>query len=85
MPEQLEILEKIVDHCKTIIKSKKQSYVPPGILCIVHGGAGVGKSAVIRIISLWAEKILRQSGQNPNNPRVILCAPTAKAASLIGK
>ena len=86
VPEQLEVLEKVVDHCKSIVKSRKQiDAVTHGMLCIVHGGAGVGKSAVIRIISLWAEKILRRAGQNPNHPRVVLCAPTAKAASLIGK
>ena len=86
VPEQLKVLEKVVDHCKSIVKSRKQiDAVTHGMLCIVHGGAGVGKSAVIRIISLWAEKILRRAGQNPNHPRVVLCAPTAKAASLIGK
>ena len=46
---------------------------------------GVGKSYVIRVMSFLAEKILRQPGQDPNLPRVILAAPTGKAASIIGK
>ena len=46
---------------------------------------GVGKSAVIKAVSLHAEKILRRSGQNFNFPHVIVCAPTGKAASLVGK
>ena len=52
---------------------------------IVHGGAGTGKSAVIRIAAIHAEKILRQSGSHPNKPRVLILGPTGKAASLIGK
>ena len=86
VPEQLEILERIVEQCKNIRKHKKNSYEKiTGALGIIHGGAGVGKSATIRIITLWAEKILRQAGQNPNHPRVVVCAPTGKAASLISK
>ena len=46
---------------------------------------GVGKSAVIEAISIHAEKILRKSGHHPNNPRVLVCAPTGKAASIISK
>jgi hypothetical protein len=46
---------------------------------------GVGKSATIRAIASWAEKILRKSGDHPNRPRVLICAPTGKAASLISK
>ena len=35
-------------------------------------------------MSLHAEKILRKSGDSPNHPRVLVCAPTGKAASLVG-
>ena len=52
---------------------------------IVHGGAGNGKSAVIKVAAIHAEKILRQSGSHPNKPRVLILGPTGKAASLIGK
>ena len=50
---------------------------------IIHGGAGVGKSMIIKTASLHAERILRKTGHHPNYPRVLLCAPTGKAASLI--
>ena len=46
---------------------------------------GVGKSATIRAISTQAENILRNAGDDPNCPRVLLCAFTGKAANLIGK
>ena len=45
---------------------------------------GVGKSATIKAMSIHAEKILRKEDDKPNHPRVLLCAPTGKAASLIG-
>ena len=86
-PEQLELLEDFVEHCKNLKKQRNNLEVPSiaGMLAICHGGAGVGKSTTIRVISLWVEKILRSPGQNPNHPRVIICAPTGKAASLISK
>ena len=47
--------------------------------------AGVGKSATIDVISMQAEKALREKGDKTNHPRVLLLAHTGKAASLIGK
>ena len=49
------------------------------------GDGGTGKSYFISVFSKWAEKILIQSGDNPNRPKILLLAPTGKAASLIGK
>ena len=45
----------------------------------------MGKSATIRAISTQAENILRNAGDEPNHPRVLLCAFTGKAANLIGE
>ena len=47
--------------------------------------SGVGKSALIKAITMQSEKVLRKSGDHPNHPHVLVCAPTGKAASLIGK
>ena len=46
---------------------------------------GVGKSAVIEVCSMHAENILREKGDKPHHPRVLLLAHTGKAASLICK
>ena len=46
---------------------------------------GSGKSSIIRVVAMHAEKILRQPGDKPNHPRVLLTAHTGKASSLIGK
>ena len=46
---------------------------------------GVGKSYLIQMIAMFAEHYLREPGQNPSCVRVLICAPTGKAASVIGK
>ena len=46
---------------------------------------GAGKSAIIGAISMHAENILRDAGDKPQHPRILLLAHTGKAASLIGK
>ena len=51
------------------------------------GGGGVGKSFVIDTISQWADKILREGGnerQDPDMPIVLLLAYTGVAANNIG-
>ena len=50
---------------------------------ILHGGGGVGKSATLKVCAQWAEHILKQAGDNPNKPRVMLLCPTGMAASVI--
>ena len=84
VPEQLDVLRDVTEYCKDVLKSKKKldHQVEP-LRIVVHGGAGVGKSALIRVSAMHAEKILRKRGDKPNHPRVLLTAHTGKAASLI--
>ena len=84
--EQQLVLDEILNYCKQVARARKDlNKLPPPFRGIVHGGAGNGKSAVIKIAAIHAEKILRQPGSHPNKPRVLLLGPTGKAASLIGK
>ena len=81
--EQLIVFLKVIDFCKKMSASNHfNSLEAPRI--IVHGGGGVGKSFLIKAISMWAEKILRKPGDNPLKPKVLLLAPTGMAACLIG-
>ena len=50
---------------------------------MVHGGAGAGKSTVINILAMYTQKILKQEGDNPDQPYVIKTAFTGCAASNI--
>ena len=47
--------------------------------------AGTGKSMTIKVMSMWAEKILLKEGDHPHKPRVLLMAFSGKAAANIGK
>ena len=55
------------------------------IIHFIIGGGGVGKTFLTSIISQFVEKILRNIGDHPFQPKVLLIAPTGIAASLIGK
>ena len=86
VPEQMDALRQVVSAMKDIVRAKENlNYLPKSLRLIVHGGAGVGKSAFIKAASIQSERILRQPGDDPNYPHVLICAPTGKAASLIGK
>ena len=84
--EQMDAFRMIVSTMKDVVRARENLSLPVKALrLIIHGGAGVGKSAFIRAASVHAEKILRMQGDDPSIPRVLICAPTGKAASLIGE
>ena len=84
--EQQLVLQEVLNFCKQVVRNRKNlAELPKPFRLIIHGGAGVGKSATIKTAAVHAENILRQAGSHPNKPRVLILAPTGKAASLIGK
>ena len=84
--EQRLVLDDIVDHCKQVVRARKNitEYPRPTKLLVI-GGAGVGKSLTIKVVAVTAEEILRQTGSHPHKPRVLILAPTGKAATIIGE
>ena len=57
-----------------------------GIEKIVMGAImGTGKSKTIEAMSCWGEKILTKAGDHPEKPRVLIMAPSGKAAANVGK
>ena len=83
--EQMVVLQKVLDYCRDLTMAKnsgRRSTVKPPLL-IVHGGAGTGKSMLINNLSLWVQKLLTVSGDDPNSPYLVRCAPTGMAASNI--
>ena len=84
--EQALVLDEVLNHCKQVLRARKNlTEVPIPARILVLGGAGVGKSATIKIVAHHAENILRQAGSHPHKPRVLILGPTGKAASLIGE
>ena len=85
VPEQMNVLRQAVTSCKEVVKARKNKKVKPKpVRLIVHGGAGVGKSATINAVEKHVDKILRTKDTGVYQPTVLLCAFTAKAARLIG-
>ena len=66
-----------------MIRQKRSERIIEAPLLIVHGGAGTGKSMLINVVSLWVQKLLTTSGDDPCSPYLIRAAPTGMAASNI--
>ena len=62
-----------------ISRSKPEKVNPP--MLVVQGGAGAGKSLLIKAMGQWFEKELQQSGDDPNKPYVLITAFTGTAAA----
>ncbi|KAE8741504.1 hypothetical protein FOCC_FOCC012964 [Frankliniella occidentalis] len=69
----------VVHVCDTIEKTNEQ------MLHFLTGGAGVGKSLVINALYQTLHRLLNADpNTNPEDPKVLLCAPTGKASFNIG-
>ena len=81
-PEQQLVFNLFIGYAKELRKYIEGSTLKPKPpLAIVHGGAGSGKSTLIRAISFWTDKVLTTNdNKDLNKPFVIRCAPTGMAA-----
>ncbi len=85
IPEQQKVFHKVISHCKKLTRAFiLGTQMPSPLHIIIHGGAGSGKSNLVRALTKWAEKLLRKAGDHPNKPRILVTAPTGMAASVIG-
>ena len=81
---QRHVLEVGLQYAKGIVKARKgKSKDPPPPRMIVHGGAGSGKSCVIKPLAEWMHDILKQQGDDPDSPYVVLTSYTGAAAANI--
>ena len=81
---QREVLNVAIKYSKDLVKARKFPNNPPTPpLLMVHGGAGAGKSTVIRTVSNWVQKILQQSGDSTDHPYVVRTAFCGTAAATI--
>ena len=70
---QQEVINIGVKYAKDIVKMRREgnttSVVAP--LLMVHGGAGAGKSTVIKVLAQWTQKLLQKEGDDIECPCVI--------------
>ena len=81
--EQQTVLGIVVEYCKELQKSKKHPSHLKTPKLIIHGGAGTGKSHLIKVISQWVQKIMTGAGDECDTPYILRTAPTGMAAANI--
>ena len=81
---QKEVLNIGIKYAKDCVKARRENNKPPTPpLLMVSGGAGSGKSTVIKTLSHWAQKILQKEGDEVDAPCVVKTSFCGTAASLI--
>ena len=74
---QRRVLHIGIKHARAIVKSRSgKNPMPIAPLVMIDGAAGSGKSSTINILKEFLQAILIRSGDNPECPHVLICAPT---------
>ena len=83
-PFQRRVIDIGIQYAKEIKKAEKEgNHYPDPPHLMVHGGAGSGKTFVIKKLAQWITTIFLTSGDSTNFPYVLKAAFTGTAASLI--
>ena len=81
---QKEVLNIGIKYAKGCVKARRENNkAPTPPLLMVSGGAGSGKSTVIKTLSHWTQKILQKEGDDLDAPCVLKTSFCGTAASLI--
>ena len=81
---QKEVINVGVKYCKDLVKSRcPENETPKPPLLMVHGGAGAGKSSVIKVLSSLCTKILQKEGDSVDQPYVLRTSYTGCASANI--
>ena len=85
--DQMFVINQVIDYCKLYARARNdESTVPQPLLFKVVGSAGTGKSHIINLTAQWTEVLLRQSGDDLDQPYCIrLCFTGAAASNISGQ
>jgi hypothetical protein len=78
--KQRDLLNYIIIWCHLNLWSDECIDTQP-FYTFLSGGAGVGKSHLIKVIAEYCKRVLKRHGQNLEQPSIMLTASTGKAAS----
>ncbi|XP_078312811.1 uncharacterized protein LOC144619258 [Crassostrea virginica] len=78
--KQRDVFQHLLKWCSDISISRKTGKTPEQICLFVSGGAGTGKSHLISALYQMAIRTLHVQGDNPDDIRISLVAPTGTAA-----
>ena len=74
---QQKVLHIGINHARNVVKARSGvNPLPIAPLCMIDGAAGSGKSRTINILKEFLQAILMRSGDNPECPHILVCAPT---------
>ena len=83
--DQYFVLEKIINYAKQFKRAVLQKVpLPQPLRLKILGSAGSGKSHLIDLICQWVERILRQEGDDLDQPYIVKTAYTGTASCNIG-
>ena len=85
--DQMFVVAQVINYCKLYARARAdESTVPQPLLFKVVGSAGTGKSHIINLTAQWTEVLLRQSGDDLDQPYCIrLCFTGAAASNISGQ
>ena len=79
---QRNVLNEVIKYAKGIVKARQQqSKYPSPPYLMMSGGAGAGKSTVIKLVAQWVQRILQQEGLDVDFPCVIITSFCGTAAA----
>ena len=79
--DQRLALSKVLKFARQLKMSRSTPIKVEPPLLVVQGGAGAGKSMLIKAIGQWFERELQQSGDDPEKPYILITAFTGTAAA----
>ena len=82
--QQRDWFQSVFTWCHQKSLSHKTGTISSGLCLFVSGGAGTGKSHLITALYQMAMRAFHAEGENPDDVQVLLTAPTATAAYIIG-